>query len=148
MAALALTTDTSVLTSIANDYDFTRVFARQIEALGRPGDVAFGISTSGRSANVVAAFAAAKARGLRTIALIVREARCDDHDTGGRRAKRDQRPEVHVDLNPLAGRRPTRSGALVQHSAGAVMRPRQPLVIGTVTVAESVVAFPQSSVTW
>ena len=54
MAAIALTTDTSVLTSVANDYSFKQVFARQIEALGQPGDVAFGISTSGESPNVVA----------------------------------------------------------------------------------------------
>jgi D-sedoheptulose 7-phosphate isomerase len=67
--AIALTTDTSVLTSVANDESFDRVFARQIEGLGRSGDVALGISTSGRSPNVVAAFKAAKARGLRTIAL-------------------------------------------------------------------------------
>ena len=52
MAAIALTTDTSILTSVANDYSFKQVFARQIEALGQPGDVAFGISTSGESPNV------------------------------------------------------------------------------------------------
>ena len=69
LAAIALTTDTSVLTSIGNDYAFEHVFARQVEALGRDGDVAFGISTSGRSPNVIAAFDAARARGLRTIAL-------------------------------------------------------------------------------
>lgn len=69
MAAVALTTDTSVLTSIGNDYSFDRVFARQIEALGRKGDVAFGISTSGRSPNVVAALETARARGLETIAM-------------------------------------------------------------------------------
>lgn len=69
MAALALTTDTSVLTSIGNDYAFERVFARQIEALGRKGDVAFAISTSGASPNVVAALDAARALGLQTIAL-------------------------------------------------------------------------------
>ena len=69
MAALALTTDTSVLTSIGNDYAFDRVFARQIEALGRKGDVAFAISTSGVSPNVVAALDAARALGLQTIAL-------------------------------------------------------------------------------
>jgi len=56
-------------TSIANDYSFDQVFARQIEALGRHGAVAFGISTSGRSANVIAGFTAARARGLKTIAL-------------------------------------------------------------------------------
>jgi D-sedoheptulose 7-phosphate isomerase len=73
LAAIALTTDTSVLTSLANDYAFDQVFARQIEALGRPGDVAFGISTSGRSPNVVAAFDAARARGLTIIALTGRD---------------------------------------------------------------------------
>jgi phosphoheptose isomerase len=69
MAAIALTADTSVLTSVANDYTFERVFARQIEALGRKGDVAFGISTGGGSPNVVAALVAARALGLHTIAL-------------------------------------------------------------------------------
>lgn len=69
LAAIALTTDTSILTSIGNDYAFDRVFVRQIEALGRAGDVALGISTSGASANVVAALEAANRRGLRTVAL-------------------------------------------------------------------------------
>jgi D-sedoheptulose 7-phosphate isomerase len=68
-AAIALTADTSLLTSVSNDYGFERVFARQIEALGAPGDVAFAISTSGRSPNVVAALEVARDRGLRTIAL-------------------------------------------------------------------------------
>ena len=69
LAAIALTTDTSVLTSVANDYAFDRVFARQIEALGRRGDVALGISTSGRSPSIVAALEAARVLGVRTIAL-------------------------------------------------------------------------------
>ena len=73
LAALALTTDTSSLTSVANDYGFDRVFARQIEALGRPGDVALGISTSGTSSNVVSALEAARAAGLQTIALTGRD---------------------------------------------------------------------------
>jgi phosphoheptose isomerase len=73
MAVVALTTDTSVLTSVGNDYAFDRIFVRQIEALGRPGDVALGISTSGGSPNVVAALAAAATRGLRTIALTGRD---------------------------------------------------------------------------
>ena len=68
-AAIALTTDTSILTAIGNDHAFDRVFARQIEALGRRGDVAFGISTTGSSPNVVAALEAARALGLQTIAL-------------------------------------------------------------------------------
>ena len=69
LAAVALTTDTSVLTSVANDYAFDRVFARQIEALGRAGDVALGISTSGASPNVVAALEVAHRLGMQTIAL-------------------------------------------------------------------------------
>lgn len=73
LAAIALTTDTSVLTSLANDYSFERVFARQIEALGRPGDVALGISTSGESANVLTALTVARERGLKTIALTGRD---------------------------------------------------------------------------
>lgn len=73
LAAIALSTDTSALTAIANDYGFARVFARQVEALGRPGDVALGISTSGASANVVAALEAARAAGLATIGLTGRD---------------------------------------------------------------------------
>jgi phosphoheptose isomerase len=73
MPAVALSSDPSVVTSIANDYGFERVFARQIEALGRPGDVALAISTSGRSPNVVAAVRAAAAAGLTTIALTGRD---------------------------------------------------------------------------
>ena len=60
LPALALTTDTSILTSIGNDYGFERVFARQIEAMGRAGDVAFGITTSGTSPNVVSALRVAR----------------------------------------------------------------------------------------
>jgi phosphoheptose isomerase len=67
--AIALTTDTSLLTAVANDFGFESVFARQVEALGRPGDVLVGISTSGNSENVVRAFAQAKAGRLRTISL-------------------------------------------------------------------------------
>jgi D-sedoheptulose 7-phosphate isomerase len=73
LAAIALTTDTSLLTAIANDYAFDRVFERQIEALGRRGDIAFGISTSGRSPTVVAALKSARERGITTIALTGRD---------------------------------------------------------------------------
>jgi D-sedoheptulose 7-phosphate isomerase len=69
LAAIALTVDTSVLTSIANDDAFENVFARQIEALGRRGDVAVGISTSGRSPNVLKGLETARRSGLTTIAL-------------------------------------------------------------------------------
>jgi D-sedoheptulose 7-phosphate isomerase len=69
LAAIALTTDSSILTAVANDYGFERVFARQIEALARPGDVAIGISTSGNSANVLAAMKQAANQNLKTIGL-------------------------------------------------------------------------------
>jgi D-sedoheptulose 7-phosphate isomerase len=70
LSAVALTTDTSVITSIANDFAYDQVFVRQVQALGRPGDVAFAISTSGRSPNVLAAIAQARRQQLVTIALV------------------------------------------------------------------------------
>jgi D-sedoheptulose 7-phosphate isomerase len=73
LAALALTTDTSILTSIANDYDFLEVFAKQVRALGRPGDAALGFSTSGHSGNVVRALEVAREMGLKTLALSGRD---------------------------------------------------------------------------
>ena len=69
IAAIALTTDASTLTAAANDLGFGSVFSRQVEALGRPGDVAVGISTSGRSPNVLAGLREARARRLRTTGL-------------------------------------------------------------------------------
>ena len=69
LAALALTTDTSAITAIANDYDYNQVFAKQLRGLGRKGDVLLAISTSGNSANVVEAIAAAHERGIRVVAL-------------------------------------------------------------------------------
>jgi D-sedoheptulose 7-phosphate isomerase len=69
LPALALSVNTSAVTAIGNDYGFDLVFARQIEALGRAGDVAIGISTSGNSANVLQAMAVAKKIGLHTVAL-------------------------------------------------------------------------------
>ena len=69
IAAMALTTDTSALTAIGNDLGFERLFSRQIEALGRAGDVAIGISTSGNSANVIAGLKAARSGGLHAAAL-------------------------------------------------------------------------------
>jgi D-sedoheptulose 7-phosphate isomerase len=73
LPAIALTVDTSILTSVANDYSYKQVFVRQIEALGQPGDIAFGISTSGESPNVLLALQAARARGMKTIALTGRD---------------------------------------------------------------------------
>jgi D-sedoheptulose 7-phosphate isomerase len=69
LAAIALTTDTSTLTSIANDYAYDQVFAKQVTALGRPGDVLLAISTSGNSPNVMTAIDAAHARGVKVVAL-------------------------------------------------------------------------------
>jgi D-sedoheptulose 7-phosphate isomerase len=69
LPSMALTTDSSVLTSVANDYGFEAVFSRQIEALGVPGDLVVGISTSGNSRNVIAALEAARSQGLVTVAF-------------------------------------------------------------------------------
>jgi D-sedoheptulose 7-phosphate isomerase len=73
LAAIALTPDSNVVTALANDYSYDIIFVRQIEALGRPGDVAFGISTSGRSKNVELGLAAAKKKGMVTVALTGRD---------------------------------------------------------------------------
>lgn len=69
LPALALTTDTSALTAIANDYDYAQVFSKQVKALGKTGDVALGISTSGNSPNVLAAFEVCKQLKIKTIGL-------------------------------------------------------------------------------
>jgi D-sedoheptulose 7-phosphate isomerase len=69
LAAIALTVDSSVLTAIGNDYGYERVFARQVEALGANGDILFAYSTSGSSANIVAAIQAARAKGMRVVGL-------------------------------------------------------------------------------
>jgi D-sedoheptulose 7-phosphate isomerase len=69
LAAIALTTDSSILTAIANDYHFDQIFAKQVRALGQPGDVLLAISTSGHSSNVIAAIEAAHQREMTVIAL-------------------------------------------------------------------------------
>ena len=69
LAAVALTTDTSILTAIGNDYDFNVIFSKQVQALGNPGDVLLAISTSGNSANVLAAIEAAHAKEMTVVAL-------------------------------------------------------------------------------
>jgi len=76
LPAIALTTDTSILTAIGNDYGYDEVFRRQVEALGNEGDVLIGISTSGNSKNVVKAFEEAKSKGLHVFAF-----------TGGKKSK-------------------------------------------------------------
>jgi D-sedoheptulose 7-phosphate isomerase len=73
LAALALSTDSSALTCIANDYAFDQVFSRQVLGLGRAGDVLIGISTSGNSGNVIAAVEAAKSLGILTVGLLGRD---------------------------------------------------------------------------
>jgi len=75
LPAIALTTDSSVLTSIGNDYDFSEIFSKQIRALGQPGDVAWGISTSGTSKNVIKGLEQARKMGLVTIGLTGRDGR-------------------------------------------------------------------------
>lgn len=67
LPAIALTTDTSILTALANDYDYSKVFSRQVEGLGQKGDILIGISTSGNSANVLEAVIQAKKQGLLTV---------------------------------------------------------------------------------
>jgi D-sedoheptulose 7-phosphate isomerase len=87
LSAMALTADTAQITAIANDYGFDRVFVRQLEAHGRPGDVAVGISTSGMSPNVLAALQYAKSCGLSTVAF-----------TGGSGGAIGAAAEVHVNV--------------------------------------------------
>ena len=77
LPAVALTADIAILTACANDYDFSVIFARQIEALGKPGDVAVGFTTSGKSPNVLKGLEAAKARGLMTIMLTGEKGRAE-----------------------------------------------------------------------
>ena len=83
MRAVALTVDTSILTAISNDYGFEHVFSRQLEALGQTGDVLIGISTSGNSANILAALERAREQGIVTVGLTGRDGgrmrRCCDH---------------------------------------------------------------------
>ena len=88
LAAVALTTDTSILTAIGNDYDFSSIFAKQVQALGAPGDILLAISTSGNSGNVLAAVDAARAKDMTVIALTGRD--------GGRMREALGETDVHV----------------------------------------------------
>jgi D-sedoheptulose 7-phosphate isomerase len=88
LAAIALTTDSSILTAIANDYDFSQVFARQVRGLGQPGDVLLAMSTSGNSANVVTAIEAAHEREMTVVALTGRG--------GGRIGNLLRETDVHI----------------------------------------------------
>ena len=91
LAALALTTDSSVLTSIANDYDYNQIFSRQVRGLGMAGDVLLAISTSGNSINVVEAIHAAHERGMRVIALTGHE--------GGTMGEILEADDIHICVN-------------------------------------------------
>ena len=88
LAGIALTTDTSTLTSIANDYEYNEVFAKQVRALGQPGDVLLAISTSGNSSNVIRALDAAHEKGVRVVALTGRD--------GGKMTAQLQSPDVEI----------------------------------------------------
>ena len=88
LAAIALTTDTSILTAIGNDYDFNSIFSKQVQALGAPGDVLLAISTSGNSGNVLAAVDAAHAQDMTVVALTGRD--------GGRMREALGETDVHV----------------------------------------------------
>jgi D-sedoheptulose 7-phosphate isomerase len=90
MPAISLTVDTSALTAIANDYDYDRVFSKQVEALGVAGDVLLGISTSGTSKNVIKAMEAAQSKGLVVIALTGRD--------GGAMAKMLRPQDYHLNV--------------------------------------------------
>lgn len=76
LPAIALTTDTSIITAVSNDYEFTNVFVRQVEALGNKGDVLIGLSTSGKSENVKLALKKAQEIGIRTIAFVGNDDDC------------------------------------------------------------------------
>ena len=90
MPAISLTVDTSALTAIANDYDYDRVFSKQVEALGQAGDVLLGISTSGNSKNVVEAMKAAQSKGMTVVALTGRD--------GGAMAKMLRPQDFHLNV--------------------------------------------------
>ncbi len=107
LAAIALTTDSSALTSIANDYAFEQVFARQVQALGRRGDVLLAISTSGHSPNVAAAITAAQALGLVTVALTGRD--------GGRIAGQLGRDDVEIRVSATVTARIQETHILIVH---------------------------------
>ncbi|MCX5835613.1 MAG: D-sedoheptulose 7-phosphate isomerase [Deltaproteobacteria bacterium] len=100
LPAIALSTDTSVITSIGNDYDFSEIFSKQIRAIGQTGDVAWGISTSGKSPNIIKALETAKKMGLVTIAFTGRDggdiARMVDYSLNVSSNSTPRVQEVHI----------------------------------------------------
>ena len=107
LAAIALTTDSSTLTSIANDYAFEQVFARQLRALGRPGDMLLAISTSGHSPNVLAAMAAAQELGVMTVALTGRD--------GGKMAEQLKADDLELRVSAAVTARIQETHILIMH---------------------------------
>ena len=91
LAAIALTTDTSAITAIGNDYGYDMIFSRQVEALGSPGDVLVAISTSGNSANVIKAMEVAREKEMTIVALTGKD--------GGKMAEMVQETDLHINVN-------------------------------------------------
>lgn len=108
LAAVALTTDSSTLTSVANDLEFAQVFARQVDALGRAGDILLAITTSGNSANVEAAIASAQRAGCRVVLLSGRD--------GGRAGARLESGDVEIRVPDAATARIQEVHLLVLHA--------------------------------
>ena len=100
LPAIALTTDTSIITSIGNDYDFSEIFSKQIRAIGRKGDIAWGMTTSGTSMNVIKGLEAAKKIGMVTIGLTGRDggdvAKIVDHSLNVSSTSTPRIQEVHI----------------------------------------------------
>lgn len=105
LPAMALTTDSSILTAVGNDYSFEQVFSRQIQALGRRGDIAVGISTSGQSPNVIAAMREARKLGLKTVGLSGKDggalAQCVDIPIVVRSPNTARIQECHITIGHL-----------------------------------------------
>jgi len=105
VAAIALTTDSSILTSLSNDYSYEMIFARQIEGLGQEGDVALGISTSGQSANVIEGLKKAHELGLKTIAL-----------TGNGGGKMGEMVDINLDVPSIVTARIQEAHICIYHT--------------------------------
>jgi D-sedoheptulose 7-phosphate isomerase len=105
LPAIALTTDTSILTSISNDMDFSLIFARQIEALGHKGDIAWGITTSGTSPNMIEGFRKATEMGMKTIALTGKDGgevlRMADYALNVNSSSTPRIQEVHITVSHI-----------------------------------------------
>lgn len=117
IAAISLTTDTSALTACGNDFGFDALFARQVDALGRSGDVAIGISTSGNSQNVIQGLVQARSKGMRTIAL-----------TGGARGQLTELCDVIISVPSAVTARIQEMHILIGHMLCKALEQRLGLV--------------------